>query len=294
MFFLLLKALRPHQWVKNLLVFAPFILAHQLRDGARYPILLVTFACMCLTASAIYLCNDLFDREADRRHPDKKYRPIASGSLPPLVAWIAACTMLAVSLGIAVRFVGPLPAVLLAAYGVLSLSYTVALKRLLMVDVIVLSFFYSLRIIIGGTAVNVAISPWFLAFSFFFFLSLGFVKRYTEIRLLGTTTGERLARRGYGAEDIGLLPIAGISSGLLSILVFLLYIATSEQVKELYSNSLWLWMIAPLFVYWLMRIWFLAVRGIMHSDPVSFAIRDLPSWVTAALIATLLLLGSIT
>jgi 4-hydroxybenzoate polyprenyltransferase len=294
MFFLLLKALRPHQWVKNLLVFAPFVMAHQLRSGGKYLVLLVAFACMCLTASAIYLFNDLFDREADRRHPDKKDRPLASGALSPALAWCAACLMLVASLTVAVRCIGPLPAALLAGYGILSLSYTVALKRFLMVDVIVLSFFYSLRIIIGGVAAKVAVSPWFLAFSFFFFLSLAFVKRYTELRLLGVGEGERLAGRGYGARDADLLPIAGISSGLLSILVFLLYIATSEQVKELYSNPLWLWMIAPLIVYWLMRTWFLAVRGIMHSDPVTFAITDLPSWITAALVGLLLFLGSVT
>ncbi len=294
MFFLFLKALRPHQWVKNLLLFAPFVMAHQIRSGAKYPTLLIIFGCMCLTASGIYLINDLFDREADRRHPDKRNRPIASGAISPIFAWCAAGAMLVVSLGIAVRFVGPLPAALLAGYAALSLSYTLALKRLLMVDVIVLSFFYSLRIIIGGIAVNVPISPWFLAFSFFFFLSLAFVKRYTELRLLSPGTEERLGGRGYGASDTVLLPIAGISSGLLGILVFLLYISASEQVKALYSNPLWLWMIAPLFVYWLMRIWFLAARGIMHSDPVTFAIKDLPSWCTAALIGLLLLLGSVT
>jgi 4-hydroxybenzoate polyprenyltransferase len=187
-----------------------------------------------------------------------------------------------------------LPTTLLAGYAALSLSYTVALKRFLMVDVIILSFFYSLRIIIGGIAARVSLSPWFLAFSFFFFLSLAFVKRYTELRLLQDTSGEKLSGRGYGSHDTGLLPIAGISSGLLSILVFLLYIATSEQVKTLYSNALWLWMIAPLFVYWLMRTWFLAVRGTVHSDPVTFAIKDPPSWITAALIGLLLLLGAVT
>ncbi|MGA3052293.1 MAG: UbiA family prenyltransferase [Chitinispirillaceae bacterium] len=294
MILLLLKTMRPHQWVKNLLLFAPFVLAHQIRSGEKYPILLIIFTCMCLTASATYLINDLFDRKADRRHPDKKNRSIASGALSPIVAWCAAGIMFFASLAAAARLVGTLPAALLACYAALSLLYTVALKRLLMVDVIVLSFFYSLRIIIGGVAVSVAISPWFLAFSFFFFLSLAFVKRYTELRLLGAGAGEMLSRRGYGPPDAELLPIAGISSGLLSILVFLLYIATSEQVKTLYSNSLWLWMIAPLFVYWLMRTWFLAVRGVVHSDPVTFAIKDPPSWITAVFIGILLLLGSVT
>lgn len=143
MFILLLKASRPHQWVKNVLLFAPFVLAHQLRNGEKYPALLIIFVCMCLTASAIYLVNDLFDREDDRHHPDKKNRPIASGALPPVAAWCAAGIMLAVSLAAAARFVGPPAAALLACYGALSLSYTIALKRLLMVDVIVLSFIRS-------------------------------------------------------------------------------------------------------------------------------------------------------
>ena len=166
---LLLKAMRPHQWVKNLLVFAPFVLAHEIRNHDKYLPLLVAFVCMCFMASAVYLLNDLIDAASDRLHPVKKFRPIAAGALSKWSAATAACCLMAVSLAAGWAYAGRSTAARLAAYAVLTLAYTLKLKQVLMADVIVLSFFYTLRIMTGGAAAAVPVSPWLLAFSFFFF-----------------------------------------------------------------------------------------------------------------------------
>ena len=290
----LLRTMRPHQWVKNILLFCPLLLAHEIDNPKKFLSLGCAFLLMCLGASGTYLLNDVLDLEADRLHPVKKSRPVASGALPAGAALAAAFMLIGTGLGASLWFVGGQFTLMFGLYTLLTIAYSLWLKRLLIVDVIALSFFYTLRLLIGGTAVSVPVSPWLLACSWFFFLSLAFVKRFVEIRVCEELEGQTANGRSYLHGDLLLIQVAGIACGLSSVLVLLLYIATSDQVKILYANPLWLWMIAPLLVYWLMRTWFLAERNKMDPDPVSFAIKDGASWGTAALIGALLVLGSVT
>jgi 4-hydroxybenzoate polyprenyltransferase len=293
LFPIIFKALRPHQWVKNLLVFAPILLAHEVSDPKKFLLLIIGFVCLCFTASGLYLINDIFDREADRRHPVKKTRPIASGSLKPQAAIVCSTVLVGGSLAGAFAFVTPLFAGLLLGYVLLTIGYSAILKRLLVIDVLVLSLFYTVRLIAGGAAVDVPVSPWLLAFSWFFFLSLAFVKRFVEVTLPAGEPAKPGTGRGYVPGDGTMLQIAGLASGFMSVLVFLLYVTSSDQVQALYHNPLWLWMVAPVFVYWLVRTWLLAQRNLMNSDPVVFALKDPPSWVAAGIVGLLLLLGAV-
>lgn len=290
----LIKTMRPHQWSKNIVLFVPILLAHDISHIDKYLTLMIAFACTCLAASGVYIVNDLLDREADRAHPVKKNRPIASGSVRADVAAFAAVILLGAGMGGAFVLLNVKFALILLFYVFLTTAYSFKLKKLLVIDVITLSFFYTLRILSGGVAVDVPVSPWLLGFSWFFFLSLAFLKRYIELKGCEAPDGECLKGRSYTSHDSIILPIAGISSGLLSVLVFLLYITTSDQMQALYSNPLWLWMVTPVLVYWLMRPWFLAERNGIDCDPVTFALTDVPSWIAAVITGILLVLGAVT
>lgn len=270
------------------------LLAHEVHDGKKTVTLLAAFATMCLMSSAIYLINDICDKAADRNHPVKKFRPIASGALSTISALIAATILMSAGLTAANILVSTPFALILAGYGIATIAYSLKLKHLPVIDVIVLSFFYTIRLIAGGAAVNVPVSPWLLAFSWFFFLSLAFVKRFVDLNVRAASDAGNQAGFDYRLSDGPLVRTAGITSGFLSVLVFLLYVTMSEQVKALYANDLWLWMVAPVLVYWLIRIWLLADRGKIESDPVAFAIKDGASWMTAGVIGGLMVLGAVT
>ncbi|MBN1128758.1 MAG: UbiA family prenyltransferase [Chitinispirillaceae bacterium] len=288
-----LRALRPHQWIKNLLLFGPIVLAHEFTDHAKVSVLCAAFGIMCLLSSAMYLLNDLLDRESDRAHPVKKNRPFASGALSTWTGVIAAGLFTVIAFAASTLWVNDRFTIVLGIYTVAVLLYSLVFKRWLMIDVIFLSLFYAVRLFAGGVAVHIPVSPWLLAFSCFFFLSLAFVKRFVELQLYQSRTDEEIKGRFYRPGDSALVQTAGITSGFLSVLVFLLYIANSKEVNAFYPNPLWLWMIAPLFIYWIMRVWFLAERKKIHSDPVTFAIKDGASWATAVLTGVFLTLGSI-
>ena len=286
-----LRALRPHQWTKNLLVFVPLALTpHQILDPGRQGRALVAFVALSLVASAGYLVNDLLDLAADRAHPTKRDRPFASGALS--VGWgVALAALLAAAgFGLAaaatpVRFVE-----MLGLYLVTSILYSLVLKRQLLIDVIVLAGLYTLRVIAGAAAVAIALTPWLLAFSLFIFLSLAFAKRYTEIRLLTADGGTHVRGRGYQVEDLDLVAMLGATSGYLSVLVLCLYINT-DLVQELYKTVDALWFLCPILLYWISRIWFLAKRGLLPGDPVAFAVRDPVSWLSGALMAAVIALA---
>jgi 4-hydroxybenzoate polyprenyltransferase len=288
-----LQALRPHQWTKNLLVFVPLALTpQQILDPTRQASALVAFAALCLVASAGYLVNDLLDLEADRAHPVKRARPFASGALP--IGWgIAMAVLLAGSgFGAAVALTPARFVEMLALYLFTSLLYSLVLKRLLLVDVIVLAGLYTLRVIAGAAAVAIALTPWLLAFSLFIFLSLAFAKRYAELRLLANDGGMDAAAigRAYRVGDLDLVAMLGATSGYLSVLVLALYI-NSDLVRELYATVDALWFLCPILLYWISRIWLLAKRGELPGDPVAFAVRDPVSWASGALVAGVIALA---
>lgn len=272
-------AIRVHQWAKNALVFVPLLLAH---EGLNLPVLgaaLLAFFAFGLCASSVYVQNDLLDLEADRHHARKRSRAFAAGALPIKFGLVLAPVLLAlavlVALALPPAFLG-----VLGLYFAFTLSYSFYFKRKAILDVLLLAILYTVRIVAGGVAVGVGVSPWLLAFSLFFFLSLAYVKRFSE---LSDLPKERSLRsRGYAASDLEGLADLGVSSGYVSILVVALYI-NSPEVRVLYLAPEFLWLLCPLLVYWVSRVWLLARRGEMHDDPVVFALRDRVSYIVGAL-----------
>ena len=291
--FLMIKALRPHQWIKNILLVVPLLLAHELGDSERILSLLFAFLAFSAIASAMYLVNDLVDLQADRSHPTKQRRPIASGDVSVLQALVMTAGL--GILGLLLAFLTlPRPfALMLALYLVTSGCYSLWLKRLAIIDVLILAGLYTLRILAGGTAVAVDVSEWLLAFSMFLFTSLAFAKRYVELNALDESAGDILAmrRRGYRQTDVGIIETMGITSGYLAVLVLALYI-NSKEMLDLYLNNWALWIICVLLLYWLSRLWLLAQRKQLPDDPVLFAIKDRTSWFIAILVAMLLVLAA--
>jgi 4-hydroxybenzoate polyprenyltransferase/phosphoserine phosphatase len=291
----LLRTLRVHQWAKNALLIVPLLLAHKILDLDRLLQALFAFLAFSLAASAVYILNDLLDLSSDRRHPDKRFRPLAAGLLPIPVAFAMLPLALMAAGAIATVLLPASFTAILLLYLVTTTAYSVALKRIAILDVLVLAGLYTMRVLAGAVATQVPVSPWFLAFSMFFFLSLAFVKRYAELRLprADGDKQEYLLARGYLVGDADLLRSTGAASGYLAVAVFAFYI-NSPEVHTLYSRPTVLWLIGPLLLYWISRVWFLAHRGCLHSDPVVFALTDRASYVLAALVAALLLGASLT
>jgi 4-hydroxybenzoate polyprenyltransferase len=281
--FPLLRALRLHQWVKNLLLFVPAILDHKLFDGIVMLRAAGAFAAFCCAASGGYVLNDLLDLEADRRHPTKRNRPFASGALPTSAGVVMVPLLFGAAVWEAVMLRSQPFLELLLLYVVLTAGYSLVLKRLAVVDVLLLAGLYTLRVLAGVEATQVRFSTWLLAFSTFLFLSLAFLKRYTEVRGLDGETNLQARRRGYQREDREWLSSLGSASGYLSVLVLALYI-NSEQVVALYGRPLLLWLICPLLLYWIGRMWLLAFRDQIHEDPIVATVRDPTSYLVGALV----------
>ncbi len=280
------KALRVHQWAKNVLVFIPVVASHQLTNRTLMMQAGLAFLSFSFSASSIYILNDCLDLSSDRRHPRKKHRPFASGdlSIPFGLLLAAACLSGGVLLAFALP---PLFLIVLAGYLALTTAYSFYLKQFVLLDVIVLAQLYTVRVYGGGAATGVAPSHWLLTFSLFLFLSLALVKRFTELRLTSQADGTELHGRGYWVTDLEHISSIGTASGLLAVLVLALYIS-SKEVLLLYSHADVLWLVCPVMLYWISRVWMLAYRNRMDDDPVVFAVKDPKSYLMAALIGAIL------
>jgi 4-hydroxybenzoate polyprenyltransferase len=267
-----LAALRPHQWLKNALVFVPLLAAHLAFVPDALMRSLTAFCAFSLCASGAYVLNDLFDLDADRHHPRKRLRPFAAGLLPLRSGLIAAPLLTLAAFAIA-STLSPRFMLVLLSYAVVTLVYSLLLKRIAMLDVVTLAALYTIRIIAGAVAIPVEASFWLLAFSMFLFLSLAMTKRYTEIRRVAAGSDTKVAGRGYGVDDLPLIQSLGTSSGYLSVLVLAFYI-NSTASTALYRHHEVLWVLAPILLYWISRVWLLARRDEMHDDPVVFALTD--------------------
>lgn len=267
-----LKALRVHQWVKNALVFLPLLAAHRLFEVDAVLATALAFVCFSLCASSVYITNDLIDLAADRQHYRKKNRPFAAGHLPLLAGPIAAGALLVVSFALATLLHEVFIAVL-AGYYLLTSAYSLRFKRIVMLDVIVLATLYTSRIVAGTAAIHSQPSFWLLAFSMFIFLSLAMVKRYIELLSAQKAGKINASGRGYDVGDISLIQSLGAASGYLSVLVLALYIDSPDS-RALYHHPHYLWLLCPLLLYWISRTWAIAHRGVMHDDPVVFAVTD--------------------
>jgi 4-hydroxybenzoate polyprenyltransferase/phosphoserine phosphatase len=301
-----LRAIRLHQWAKNVLIFLPVLLAHVHSAGPNVAALLAFFS-FGLAASATYIVNDLLDLEADRHHPRKRRRPFAAGDLSPFIGVATIVTFAALSLAIAIL----LPHVLMALsprflrngqgtflgwliiYVISTTAYSLRLKRMVLVDVIVLSGLYTIRILAGSAASGVPVSPWLAAFSIFFFLSLAFVKRFSELeslRLRNEASGIVAVKgRGYRISDLEQLRSFGTSSGYASVLVFLLYVGNLDAAAKLYVHTTRLWLLVPVLLLWLSRLWLQASRGELHEDPVVYAVTDKRSVLLGVLVVAIVL-----
>jgi 4-hydroxybenzoate polyprenyltransferase len=235
---------------------------------------------MC--ASSAYLLNDLLDLEDDRHHPVKRNRPLASGAMPLMWGVALFPALLASAFALATLFLPWRFAAVLGGYYVLTLAYSMALKRRVMVDVVVLAGLYTMRIIAGTMAIATQLTFWLLAFSMFFFLSLALVKRYAELHSMKVRGVGKTRGRGYVASDLPLVSSLGTASGYISVLVLALYIQDGNTASH-YRHPEIIWLACPLMLYWISRTWIIAHRGMMHDDPIVFAARDKTSLVTVAL-----------
>jgi 4-hydroxybenzoate polyprenyltransferase len=275
-----LATARVYQWVKNLLVFAPLVLAHDVNQFGLWLKACAAFASFCLCASAGYAVNDLLDLDSDRVHPIKRNRPLAAAQISIRVVGLLALVLALAGVGVAAVFLPARFTALLVLYLAAAAAYSAYFKRLVLVDVFLLAGLYTLRILAGGAAVGVPISRWLAAFSMFFFLSLAFAKRFSELRV--SNHGERgeTFGRGYLGVDASFLQSVGAASGYLAVLVMAFYVDSAE-VRRLYGHPQWLWLVCPLLLYWISRLWLLAQRGEVREDPLVFALTDRASYLVA-------------
>jgi len=292
-----LRAVRLHQWAKNVLIFVPLLLAHAW-NAATLTGAGVAFFSFGMCASATYIINDLLDIEADRRHPRKRKRPFAAGDLSAISGVLMVVVLMAVALALAIA----LPQIFanmqggydltqpykflewLGIYTMTTLTYSLYLKRTLLWDVFVLSGLYTVRILAGSAATDVAVSAWLAGFSVFFFLSLAFVKRFSELEALRERGVAVTNGRGYLVSDLEQLRALGTGAMYAAVVVLTLYINNPDNTR-LYQHIARLWLVVPVMLLWLSRVWMLASRGEMHDDPVVFAITDKRSLLLGVLMA---------
>jgi 4-hydroxybenzoate polyprenyltransferase len=295
-----LKAIRLHQWAKNALIFLPMLLAHAWLPGI-FAATVIAFFSFGLCASATYIVNDLLDLEADRQHPRKRRRPFAAGDLSALSGIIMVAILFAASLVLALLvpramaelspqvFVFPhLFLFWLTVYLVTTLAYSLRFKRSVLVDVIVLSGLYTVRIVAGSAASGITVSTWLGGFSVFFFLSLALVKRFAELESLRERGGVSAGGRGYHVTDIEQLRSFGTASGFASVVVLTLYISNLDAA-QLYNHTRRLWLLVPVLLLWIMRLWLQASRGQLNEDPVVYAITDRRSLLLGVLVMAIVL-----
>jgi len=295
-----LRAIRLHQWAKNTLIFVPLLLAHQW-NPATFVGAAAAFLSFGMCASATYIINDLLDVETDRRHLRKRTRPFAAGDLSPITGVMMVVLLMIASLALAIalpRIVDAMPGSYalvkpykflewLGLYTVTTLTYSLYLKRKLLLDVFVLSGLYTVRILAGSAATGVPVSAWLAGFSVFFFLSLAFVKRFSELESLRERGKTVSNGRGYFVTDLEQLRALGTGAAYAAVVVMTFYISNPET-NSLYSHPIRLWLMVPVLLLWLSQVWMLASRGEMHDDPVVFAITDKRSLLLGVLMAVVI------
>lgn len=269
----IIKALRPHQWAKNVLIGVPLVVSHQLTNLNVWWLTILAFWAFSLTASSVYIVNDLLDLTADRIHPSKHKRPFASGAVSIPVGIFMTFLLIGSGLGIAFGALGMEFGGMVLLYIATSTCYSTFLKRKLILDIIVLAGLYALRILTGAVAISVHPSEWLIAFSVFIFTSLAMLKRYAELKTWSKLNEKWPMGRRYTISDMDLLRSAGIAASYAAVLVFAIYIS-SQDVRILYRHHDILWMVCPIMLYWLTRMWFLTNRSKILDDPVLFALTD--------------------
>jgi 4-hydroxybenzoate polyprenyltransferase len=281
-----MKQLRLHQWAKNGLLFVPLLASHRAGEFDLLFTGLLAFLLFGLCASSVYLLNDLLDLEDDRQHARKRHRPLASGAVSIKTVLLVFPALLVGGFAGAAWLLPWKFTLAMACYYALTLAYSLVLKRIMTVDVIILAMLYTIRIVAGTLVFGISLTFWMLAFSMFLFLSLALVKRYTELRdSRSKGSSERSRGRGYYPGDLEMISSLGASAGYLSVMVLALYIQ-DQATQALYRHPQVIWLACPLLLYWITHTWMLAHRGLMHEDPVVFAIRDRGSLILGAIFAS--------
>ena len=288
-----LKAMRLHQWLKNLLILVPLFAGHQYGNPESLLQAVLAFFAFGLTASGVYLINDLVDVADDRHHPRKRLRPFAAGNLSLLHGWLLVPVLVVAAFTLAANTLPPAFVACLATYFVLTLAYSLQLKQSAVLDVLVLAGLYTLRIIAGTAALELQLSFWLLTFSMFIFVSLAFIKRFSELKDAREDGREGPLRgRGYVHEDLEVVSAFGSAAGYIAVLVLALYIQDSHTA-ELYRSPKFIWLACPLLLFWISRAWLIAHRGQMHDDPIVFALKDKTSWLVGACLVVIFGLATV-
>jgi len=266
-----IKAIRVHQWAKNMLIFVAIILSHQYLNFELFKQSVIAFFAFSFTASSVYLLNDLSDLDADRVHKRKKFRPIPAGDISPFIA-LSYVFVLISSAAFLTQYLPIYFALILGIYFVITSLYSFRLKRVAILDIVLLAVLFTIRLLAGHFATEIVVSPWLLTFSIFIFSSLACLKRSTELKDK-LPAKDVLVGRGYCADDYFIINQIGITTGIIATLVMALYL-NSSAVLNLYSSPYLLWMICPILIYWIGRLWMLGVRGLVHDDPVVYVVKD--------------------
>jgi len=283
-----LNILRPHQWSKNLLVFLPIFLAQSF-NFQNFQVGLICFIVFSLTASIVYILNDIVDLKHDKKHRYKKFRPLASGLVNLKECWLLILVLLAIDLFF-IKILNINFYILIFTYFVISNLYTLLLKKIIIIDIITLGALYTFRIIGGGLALDIPISIWLISFSFFFFFSMASLKRLMEIIDGPKSINFQIPGRGYLKQDQYIITTISSSTGMLSVLILILYI-NSDDVQNLYSNSNFLWGVCIVLVYWILRINILTIRHQITIDPIFFALKDKISYLCLLIIITVIIIS---
>ena len=276
-----------HHWTKNVLVFVPLLMSHQIHDSRRVVAAVIVFASFCLASSATYIFNDIIDLPYDRTHRSKRRRPLSAGemTIPAAGTLMIICALLGLTIA---WFLGLETFFIILLYLALTTLYTLVIKRVLMADVVLLAAFYSLRVIAGGAATDIVVSRWLLAFSSFLFMSIALAKRYSDLARAEENNEEPPGGRNYTPSDRHVFLSLGTATGMISVLVFALYL-NSSQVATLYRTTDPLWFVCALLIYWIGRMWLMAHRGEIHDDPIVTAVTDPASYVVGMVIAALVI-----
>lgn len=283
LFRMLIKAMRCRQWLKNVLIFSPMLLAHRFTDPSCIIDSLLAFFSFSLAASTIYILNDLFDLSADQHHPRKCTRPFAAGEFPITLGILMIPILFAASIGVGL-FLSPAFTGVILTYYVITTLYSWRLKQIPIADVLTLAILYTMRIFAGSVSTGNPSSEWFIEFSIFLFLSLALVKRVSELREMENEEAidHTKRERGYRRDDLPLLQSFGTASGYIAVFVFTMYLS-SDKVAQLYSRPHILWFFCPLLLYWITRIWHLAWHGKVDDDPLAFAAKDPQTYLVGAI-----------
>jgi len=267
----LIRTMRPRQWSKNIFIFAALVFDEQLLNAEAFLRTLAGFVLFCLISSAVYILNDIVDVDADREHPQKKTRPIASGKLPVGVAWVAGISLVIITLGLAYFFLTPGFEAVLIVYFLLNIAYSKWLKHIPIIDVLLLAGFFVLRVHAGVTLIAVErFSPWLYVVMTLLALFLGFGKRRAELALLAKGAGShRKVLEGYTLPllDQYIMIVAGTT-----IVAYSLYTFSAPNVPENHSMMLTI----PFVLYTIFRYLYLIEVKHAGGAPEEILLSDRP------------------